>query len=190
MSNITIELPNHNTIIIADNDRRGARGQLDAADTVVINGQVFNPAGSANQAGSSEWNYLLRVLQVPSLAGRSLPDSANIFRSRELAFEQANLGNCETSDEILRSSNTQADNHRMPMMSYHDLGLLHSILPNVPTPPDGGIAYLATIDRGLATFCSNRPRGGFRITERMEMSRPISQENLRKFIQEMTLPHR
>lgn len=144
MSRITFELPNHNTIIIEDNNVRGTRNQLDAADTVVINGQIYNPAGAANQAGTSAWNYLLRALQVPSLSGCNLQISANIFRVREEARQAAESGNCEGSDEILRGSNTLAGSNGMPLMSYPELGALSSsVLPSDPTPvPDGGVLLI------------------------------------------------
>lgn len=183
MSNITLELPNRNTIIIADNDARGTRGRLDAADTVVINGQTYNPAGARNQAGASSWNYLLRVLQVTSLSGRNLQISADIFRSRERARQAAESMDCERSDEILRGSNTLASDNGMPMMSYHELGALGSIMPNDPTPvPDGGIAYLS-LRSSVAILCADRPRGGAYITmERIETPLQISPETLRRFL--------
>ena len=163
MSAVTFRLPRQIELSIQDQAAgQAGHNQLDSADRISINGRTFDPAHSQDRFGQSVWRYFREVLQLQADQGISdLRGALRLFDLRQQAFAAADQGRCETSDELLRESNTLARGMGLSLMAYADLpGVVGSYFF---TMPDGTIAHGGFST--TATACASRRRGGVYIEQ-------------------------
>ena len=174
MSQVTFQLPENLQISIIDQDPgTSGHNQLDIGDTVLINGQRFNPfmchgdgISMTERSAQSQWEYLQDVLQLePGQDIQNLSRAQDVFRLRQEAHQASGgqaLGSCARSDELVRASNTLAQEASLPTMAYGELA--SAVGSYFFTLPDGQIRHAFASASALS--CGHQRRGGVFIESR------------------------
>lgn len=137
--------------VLIHDQSRGLDGynQLDTADRVMLGQRQVDPFDSQDPAARQATDYLRSVLKIDSWRQvRNLRGAAVVYQLRRAAYDAAARNDCETSDELLLTSNSLAIGLGLPAMPFCDLPLVGLY---VLTAPDG--SALRSIPAASAHHC-------------------------------------